>query len=92
MEQQTEEVKTAIEEKMKSASTQRDENIKKMLERLKEHVSLYISLLIDIFTKKKVINIRTLQVVALLLLRNLVLHMLLYHFANILGFLHVPFI
>ncbi|XP_071052720.1 stathmin-2 isoform X4 [Onthophagus taurus] len=37
LEQQTEEVKTAIEEKLKSASAQRDENIKKMIERLREH-------------------------------------------------------
>lgn len=40
LEQQTNEIKSAIEEKMKIASTQRDENIKKMLERLREHVSL----------------------------------------------------
>lgn len=39
LEQQTNEIKSAIEEKMKTASTQRDENIKKMLERLREHVS-----------------------------------------------------
>lgn len=38
LEQQTEEVRTAIEEKLKSATAQRDENIKKMLERLREHV------------------------------------------------------
>lgn len=39
LEQQTGEVRTAIEEKLKTASAQRDENIKKMLERLREHVS-----------------------------------------------------
>lgn len=39
LEQQTGEVRTAIEEKLKTASVQRDENIKKMLERLREHVS-----------------------------------------------------
>lgn len=32
-------MRSAIEEKLKTASVQRDENIKKMLERLKEHVS-----------------------------------------------------
>lgn len=41
LEQQTDEVRTAIEEKLKTASVQRDENIKKMLERLREHVSLF---------------------------------------------------
>lgn len=39
MEQQKYIEKIAIEEKLKSAQTLRDENIKKMLERLKEHVS-----------------------------------------------------
>lgn len=39
LEQQTDEVRSAIEEKLKSASQQRDDNIKKMLDRLKEHVS-----------------------------------------------------
>lgn len=38
LELQTDEVRTAIEEKLKIASQQRDENIKKMLDRLKEHV------------------------------------------------------
>ncbi|CAH0556825.1 unnamed protein product [Brassicogethes aeneus] len=37
LEQQTGEVRTAIEDKLKTASVQRDENMKKMLERLKEH-------------------------------------------------------
>lgn len=44
LEQQTGEVRTAIEEKLKSASVQRDENIKKMLDRLREHVSTPYSL------------------------------------------------
>lgn len=39
LEQQCGEVRTALQEKMKTASAQREENIKKMLERLKEHVS-----------------------------------------------------
>lgn len=39
LEQQTIEVRTAVEEKLKTAAAQRDENIKKMLDRLKEHVS-----------------------------------------------------
>lgn len=39
MEQQKYIEKIAIEEKLKTAQTLRDENIKKMLERLKEHVS-----------------------------------------------------
>lgn len=39
LEQQTEEVRCAVEEKLKTAAAQRDENIKKMLDRLKEHVS-----------------------------------------------------
>lgn len=39
LELQTDEVRIAIEEKLKIASIQRDENIKKMLDRLKEHVS-----------------------------------------------------
>ncbi|XP_075212322.1 stathmin isoform X2 [Lycorma delicatula] len=37
LEQQTLEVRTAVEEKLKSAAAQRDENTKKMLVRLKEH-------------------------------------------------------
>lgn len=41
LEQQTDEVRSAIEDKLKTASAQRDENIKKMLERLKEHVSIF---------------------------------------------------
>jgi hypothetical protein len=36
---QTNEVRNAVEEKLKVAAAQRDENIKKMLDRLKEHVS-----------------------------------------------------
>lgn len=40
LEQQTQEVRCAVEEKLKSAAAQRDENIKKMLDRLKEHVSI----------------------------------------------------
>lgn len=40
LEQQTQEVRTAVEEKLKTAAAQRDENIKKMLDRLKEHVRL----------------------------------------------------
>lgn len=36
---QTDEVRSAIEEKLKTAEQQRDDNIKKMLDRLKEHVS-----------------------------------------------------
>lgn len=39
LEQQTAEVYKAIEEKLNTAAAQRDENIKKMLERLREHVS-----------------------------------------------------
>lgn len=39
LEQQTREVRCAVEEKLKSAAAQRDENIKRMLIRLKEHVS-----------------------------------------------------
>ena len=39
LEQQTEEVRKAVEEKLKTAAAQRDENTKKMLDRLKEHVS-----------------------------------------------------
>lgn len=39
LEQQTAEVYKAIEDKMNTAAAQRDENIKKMLERLREHVS-----------------------------------------------------
>lgn len=39
LEQQTMEVYKAIEEKMNTAADKRDENIKKMLERLREHVS-----------------------------------------------------
>lgn len=42
LEQQTGEVRTAIEEKLKTASAQRDENIKKMLDRLREHVSVIV--------------------------------------------------
>ena len=41
MEQQTAEVYKAIEEKMNTAADKRDENIKKMLERLREHVSFF---------------------------------------------------
>lgn len=36
---QTNEVRNAVEEKLKTASAQRDENLKKMVDRLKEHVS-----------------------------------------------------
>jgi hypothetical protein len=36
---QTNEVRNAVEEKLKTASAQRDENLKKMIDRLKEHVS-----------------------------------------------------
>lgn len=39
IEMQTNEVRNAVEEKLKTASAQRDENLKKMLDRLKEHVS-----------------------------------------------------
>jgi hypothetical protein len=39
LEAQTNEVRNAVEEKLKTATAQRDENIKKMLDRLKEHVS-----------------------------------------------------
>lgn len=39
LEQQCGEVRSALEEKMKTASAQRDENLKKILDRLKEHVS-----------------------------------------------------
>jgi hypothetical protein len=39
IETQTNEVRNAVEEKLKCATAQRDENIKKMLDRLKEHVS-----------------------------------------------------
>jgi hypothetical protein len=39
LEVQTNEVRLAVEEKLKIATAQRDENIKKMLDRLKEHVS-----------------------------------------------------
>jgi len=39
IEMQTNEVRTAVEEKLKTASAQRDENLKKMIDRLKEHVS-----------------------------------------------------
>lgn len=42
LEQQTKEVRTAVEEKLKTAAAQRDENIKKMLDRLKEHVSVLL--------------------------------------------------
>ncbi|RZF47627.1 hypothetical protein LSTR_LSTR015669, partial [Laodelphax striatellus] len=37
LEQQTQEIEVAVKEKMKSAAAQRDENMKKMVERLKEH-------------------------------------------------------
>jgi hypothetical protein len=36
---QTDEVRVAVEEKLKIAAAHRDENLKKMLDRLKEHVS-----------------------------------------------------
>lgn len=39
LEQQAAEVAAAIEEKLKTAANQRDENIKKILDKLKEHVS-----------------------------------------------------
>lgn len=39
IEMQTNEVRNAVEEKLKTASAQRDENLKKMIDRLKEHVS-----------------------------------------------------
>jgi len=39
LEMQTNEVRNAVEEKLKTASAQRDENLKKMVDRLKEHVS-----------------------------------------------------
>jgi len=44
LEQQTEEVRCAVEEKLKTAAAQRDENIKRMLDRLKEHVSIFFAL------------------------------------------------
>ena len=40
LDQQTEEVRSAIEEKLKTATAQRDENMKKMVDRLKDHVSI----------------------------------------------------
>ena len=40
LEQQTEEVRVAVDDKLKTAAAQRDENIKKMVDRLKEHVSI----------------------------------------------------
>lgn len=39
MEQQKNQERVAIDNKLKTAANMRDENIKKMLERLKEHVS-----------------------------------------------------
>lgn len=41
LESQTEEVRNAVEEKLKTAAEHRDENIKKILKRLKEHVSYH---------------------------------------------------
>lgn len=43
LEQQTKEVRCAIEEKLQTAAAQRDDNIKRMLVRLKEHVSTIIN-------------------------------------------------
>jgi hypothetical protein len=51
LEQQTEEVRCAVEEKLKTAAAQRDENIKRMLDRLKEHVSIFI-LIFQIYSFK----------------------------------------
>lgn len=42
LEQQTKEVRAAVEEKLKTAAAQRDENMKHMLDRLKEHVSKHL--------------------------------------------------
>lgn len=42
IEQQTEEVRVAIDEKLKNASGKRGENIKSIVERLKEHVSILL--------------------------------------------------
>lgn len=42
LELQTEEVRSAVEEKLKTAAAQRDENMKRMLDRLKEHVSVFL--------------------------------------------------
>ena len=41
IEAQTQEIRNAIDEKLKTASAQRDENIKKILNRLHEHVRTY---------------------------------------------------
>lgn len=49
LEQQTEEVRSAVEEKLKSAAAQRDGNIKRMLDRLKEHVSVQYYLVIHFY-------------------------------------------
>jgi hypothetical protein len=48
---QTNEVRIAVEEKLKIAAAQRDENIKKMLDRLKEHVSQQHNLTFLYFVK-----------------------------------------
>lgn len=44
LEQQTEEVRVAVNEKLENAAAHRDGNIKKMVERLKEHVSIFLPL------------------------------------------------
>lgn len=44
MEQQKSIERVAIDKKLQTAANMRDENIKKMLERLKEHVSLILSI------------------------------------------------
>lgn len=44
-EQQTGEIRAAVEEKLKVAAAQRDENIKKMVERLKKHVCNFFNFL-----------------------------------------------
>lgn len=44
LENKKDEERRAIEDKLKAAESMRDENIKKMLDRLKEHVSVVLSL------------------------------------------------
>lgn len=52
LEQQADEVRTAIEDKIKNASAHRDENIKKMLDRLREHVSDFYNVInLELLTK-----------------------------------------
>ena len=68
LEQQTEEVRVAVDDKLKTAAAQRDENIKKMVDRLKEHVSIIFFILNKLYncfysgyfvrlnTKKRIID------------------------------------